>query len=98
MSSHTPPSDDEAPPPQAASKSAQSRTDRTTRCYHRLVLRSLPVALLLFAACGDDRGAPADLATTPDLAGGAPCSDPNPSAGSVCPLELTGRFAADAGL
>lgn len=62
------------------------------------MLRSLPVALLLLAACGDDRGGSADLAMTPDLAGGAPCSDPNPAPGSVCPLELTGNFAADPGL
>ncbi len=62
------------------------------------MLRSLPVALLLFSACGDDRGTPADLATPPDLAGGAPCSDPNPAPGSVCPLELSGHFVADPGI
>jgi hypothetical protein len=98
MSSQTPPSGDEPPPPQAASKSTQQSTDRTLGCYHRLVLRSLPVLLLLSAACGDDGRASADLAPAPDLTGPAPCSDPNPPAGSVCPFELTGHFAADPGL
>jgi len=39
-----------------------------------------------------------DATTAPDLTGAAPCSDSNPPPGSVCPLEVTGQFANNAGL
>jgi len=61
------------------------------------------LVLLLWATLGTGCGSAGsatdlgvDLSGSADLAN-APCSDPNPAPGSVCPLDLTGSFSTESG-